>query len=256
MSLCVLSCVRLFETTWTVACHSSLSLEFCRQEYWSGLPFPSLEDLWDPGLKPFSLVSPALAGGFFTTSVTREFSWYHVPEQCTSQHTVWLIHVTDRCPAKYFQYYLCLHSCLASKKQLKIKSFVSDYLEYLSLSINLFKLLNWFNSIGTCYRNRLFCVYSVELHPKGWDYAFRELKFKLVDRIIPHNGCFMLLYIIIVPQVFSTRDSLGLGWWSHGFWLLTIVTIWSSGLFMSALGFWWFTHSLGVFFYSSVVTWW
>ena len=112
-----------------------------------------------PRTQTFSLVSPALAGGFFTTSITWEFNWYRVPEQCTSQHTVWLIHVIDRCPAKYFQYYLYLKSCLASNKQLKIKSFVSDYLEYLSPSINLFKLLNWFNSIGTCYRNRLFlCI--------------------------------------------------------------------------------------------------
>ena len=37
-----------------------------QKEYWSGLPFPSLEDLPDPGIEPTSLVSPALAGGFFT----------------------------------------------------------------------------------------------------------------------------------------------------------------------------------------------
>ena len=37
------------------------------QEYWSGLSFPTLGDLPDPGIKPMFLVSPALAGGFFTT---------------------------------------------------------------------------------------------------------------------------------------------------------------------------------------------
>ena len=37
-----------------------------KQEYWSGLPFSSPEDLQDPGIKPASLMSPALAGGFFT----------------------------------------------------------------------------------------------------------------------------------------------------------------------------------------------
>ena len=42
-------------------------MRFSRQEYWSGLPFPSLEDLSDPGIKPTSLVSAVLAGGFFTT---------------------------------------------------------------------------------------------------------------------------------------------------------------------------------------------
>ena len=46
-----------------------LSIGFFRQEYWSGLPFPSPGDLPFPGIKPVSLMSPALAGGFFTTSM-------------------------------------------------------------------------------------------------------------------------------------------------------------------------------------------
>ena len=47
-------------------------MEFSRQEYWSGLPFPIPGDLPDPGIEPTSLVSPALAGGFFTMSATWE----------------------------------------------------------------------------------------------------------------------------------------------------------------------------------------
>ena len=47
-------------------------MEFSRQEYWSGLPFPLPGDLPDPGIEPESLASPALAGGFFTTSTTWE----------------------------------------------------------------------------------------------------------------------------------------------------------------------------------------
>ena len=43
---------------------------FSRREYWNGLPWPPPEDLSDPGIKPASLVSPVLAGGFFTTSAT------------------------------------------------------------------------------------------------------------------------------------------------------------------------------------------
>ena len=43
---------------------------FSRQEYWSGLPYPPPEDLLNPGIKPTSLLSPALAGGFFTNSAT------------------------------------------------------------------------------------------------------------------------------------------------------------------------------------------
>ena len=51
-------------TPWTVVHQVPLSMGFPRQEYWSGLPFPSPGDLPDPGIKPRS---PALAGGFFTT---------------------------------------------------------------------------------------------------------------------------------------------------------------------------------------------
>ena len=47
-----------------------LSMEFFRQEYWSGMPFPTPEDLPHPGIEPTSLPSPALAGRFFTTGVT------------------------------------------------------------------------------------------------------------------------------------------------------------------------------------------
>ena len=43
----------------------SSAMEFSRQEYWSGLPFPSPGDLPDPGITPTSLMSPALADGFF-----------------------------------------------------------------------------------------------------------------------------------------------------------------------------------------------
>ena len=45
-------------------------MEFLRQEYWSGLPFPSPGDHPDPGIEPMSLVSSALAGRFFTTIAT------------------------------------------------------------------------------------------------------------------------------------------------------------------------------------------
>ena len=56
------SCVRLFATPWTVAYQAPLSMEFPRQEYWSGLPFPILGALPNPGIEPASLASPALAG--------------------------------------------------------------------------------------------------------------------------------------------------------------------------------------------------
>ena len=49
-----LSCVWLFATLWTVAHQAPPSMGFCRQEYWSGLPFPSPGDLPDPGIEPRS----------------------------------------------------------------------------------------------------------------------------------------------------------------------------------------------------------
>ena len=49
-----LSRVRLFATPWTVARQAPLSMGFSRQEYWSGLPFPSPGDLPNPGIEPRS----------------------------------------------------------------------------------------------------------------------------------------------------------------------------------------------------------
>ena len=94
----VLNCfsrVWLFATLWTVAFQASLFTGTLQARiYWSGLPSPPPKDLPDPGTEPTSLLSPALAGGFFTTSSTWEapglsvlmtklFSlglnkWYHV----------------------------------------------------------------------------------------------------------------------------------------------------------------------------------
>ena len=75
VSSCVLSCfnhVRLFVTLWTVAHQAPLSVGFSSQEYWSGVPCAPTGDLPGPGIEPESHMSPALAGGFFTTSATWE----------------------------------------------------------------------------------------------------------------------------------------------------------------------------------------
>ena len=55
-------------TPWTVARQAPLSMGFPSQKYWNGLPFPSPGNLPNPGIEATSLVSPALAGGFFTTA--------------------------------------------------------------------------------------------------------------------------------------------------------------------------------------------
>ena len=75
---CVLSCfscrVRLFVTLWTVARQAPLSMGSSRQEYWSGLPCTPPGDFPNPGIRPASLMSPALAGRFLHCLVKRDFA--------------------------------------------------------------------------------------------------------------------------------------------------------------------------------------
>ena len=70
---CVPSCfssAQVFATRWTVTCQVPLSMGFSRQEYWSGLTFPSSEDIPNPGTEPASLISHLLACRFHTTTAT------------------------------------------------------------------------------------------------------------------------------------------------------------------------------------------
>ena len=67
-----LSRVWLFVTPWSVAYQAPLSTGFSRQEYWSGVPFPSPGDLPYPGIEPASLMSPALAGRSVSPGATWE----------------------------------------------------------------------------------------------------------------------------------------------------------------------------------------
>ena len=62
--------VRFFATPWTVACQGPLFMGFSWQEYRSGLPCHSPEDLPDPGVEP---TSPVLEGGFLTTELPGKF---------------------------------------------------------------------------------------------------------------------------------------------------------------------------------------
>ena len=64
--------VQLFVTLWTCGPPGSSVHGILHQEYWNGLPCPPSGDLPDPEIEPTSLTSPALASGFFNTSVTWE----------------------------------------------------------------------------------------------------------------------------------------------------------------------------------------
>ena len=92
------SCVQLYATLWIVAHQALLSMGFSRQEYWTGLPCPPPGNLLNPGIEPISLMSPALASGFFTTSTTWEAPWFSVAngddgemsKVGTSNRSVWV----------------------------------------------------------------------------------------------------------------------------------------------------------------------
>ena len=70
VSVCAqsLSHIQLLATPLPTVPQAALSMEFSRQEYWSGLPFPTPGNLPDPGIKTQSLVSSVLAGEFITTA--------------------------------------------------------------------------------------------------------------------------------------------------------------------------------------------
>ena len=102
-----LGCVRPFSTPWTIAYQAPLSMGFSRQEYWSGLPFPSPGDLPDPGIEPRSsaLQSDSLPseppGKFFfgnkSYEITRVFKLY-------MQRLIKICHICI---------YKCVHVCAA-----------------------------------------------------------------------------------------------------------------------------------------------
>ena len=81
-----LSPVRLFAILWTIAHQAPLSMGFSRQEYWSGLPFPSLGDLPNPGIEPGS---PALQTDTLTAELPGKPKNVQTTTQLHSSHTQW-----------------------------------------------------------------------------------------------------------------------------------------------------------------------
>ena len=90
--MCTLSGVQLCAAPLTVACQAPLFMEFPRQEYWGGLPFPTPGDPPDPGIEPECLASPALAGRFFTTSTIWDALRWLLEVLSVSPAQVWSPH--------------------------------------------------------------------------------------------------------------------------------------------------------------------
>ena len=102
----------------TIVHQAPLSMEFPRQEYWSGLPFPSPEDLPNSRIKP---ESPALAGGFFTTAPPGK------PPSCI-QNINYLLHMcVENCLSQFLTFPLPLFSLVIQKALTFIQSTLSFF---------------------------------------------------------------------------------------------------------------------------------
>ena len=75
----------LFATLWMVVARLLCPWGFSKQEYWGGLPRPPPGDLPDLGIEPTSLMSPALADGFFTTSTPEKPEWEAIRHTAASE---------------------------------------------------------------------------------------------------------------------------------------------------------------------------
>ena len=95
MCMCVIR-VWLFATLWTVACQAPLSMGFPRQEYWSGLPFPSPGDLPHPGTETISLASPALQADSLPSEPPGKPGWRNICFKCGQLFGGWMLHVLVR----------------------------------------------------------------------------------------------------------------------------------------------------------------
>ena len=135
IDVCVhsVTCVRLFVTSWTVAHRAPLS----RQEYWSGLPFPSLE-LPNPGIEPRSPASPALAGEFFSNCTTWEA---HVHIASPGENVS-----NDICSNKYFilcEEFFCFCSVYLTDIHRYFSNFVYQVYEVDSIIPPFYRWENW-----------------------------------------------------------------------------------------------------------------
>ena len=92
-----LSRVRLFPTPWTVARHAPLSMGFSKQEYWSGLPFPSPGDLPNPGIKSGS---SALQADALSSEPPRKPEDQKYPDPLETTATTLLVVSTERMARK------------------------------------------------------------------------------------------------------------------------------------------------------------
>ena len=146
---------------WTVACQAYLSMGFPRQEYWSGLPFPSPGDLSDPGIK---LISPALAGVFFTSSTTWEAPNHCLPvgflRNSTTPWQKWVVHLHLEQSRSFF-FFLPVNNCC---------SLVCSWSAFCKLPILIYRILK--RGLLELWLNIMKNVYSFIMVVLKWNWHF------------------------------------------------------------------------------------
>ena len=117
--VCVHGSSVMFDCLWPHgACQAPLSMQFSRRDYISGLPFPSPGGLPDPGIKPMSLVSPALAHRFFTSWATGKaqysFTWNLNPWDSLFSISTWIAKKTEGLVNSKVAQFLCVTCVVGS----------------------------------------------------------------------------------------------------------------------------------------------
>ena len=153
--LCHFSSVWLCAILWMVALQAPLFMGCSRQEYWSGLPCPSVGDLPDPRIKLASFMSPALAGGFFTTSTTWGAPLKNGPHQNSNNNKNLLKNAFGK------SYSFLMPHCMHWKHYFKVLIYVSVQLLYMALNRKISKpkhnSTNCRGAVTTCLYSRFMC---------------------------------------------------------------------------------------------------
>ena len=163
-------------TSWTVALQVLLSMGLSRQEYWTGLSFPPLEDVSDPGMEPATLVSPALAGWFFTAMPPGKPKSESVSHSIVSDSLLTFLcshlqsHVS---PTSVLLLTLAFSSCIA----LPLDSYLSNILSFRLCWKNTFFILlsQTFSLTHLSLLNSKYTLLLCFLHITVWNYLLNVL---------------------------------------------------------------------------------
>ena len=190
-----------------------LSMKFSRQEYWHGLPCPPPGDLLNPGIEPTSLISPALAGGFFTTSVI----WEALIAGITSYYELYFL-----CSPTSILLISYLHGII-------FQSFIYFFNTCLYL-----KSISWKQHINVCFFSSVQLLSCVQLFATPCTTACQRVHQQLpeftqlmsIELVMPSSHLILcrpfLLLSSVFPsiRVFSKESALCLRWpkyWSFSF---------------------------------------